>query len=281
MPRTPWQNSLGMKFQPVSDLRFSIWETRVQDYAPFATETKRTPGIIDENKDGQSDIGQTETHPVVNINRADAIAFCQWLTARERRDSYLPDNLEYRLPTDTEWSLAAGNILDEGLPNPASRHNRLIGIYPWDPEDQYPPMSASPEGTPPAANLGDITAVEKKMVRDLPPKEMEELKSFGYNDGFAGTAPVGSFRRSKANELFDLSGNVWEFVSDDYGINTKTKTDPKMAKFAVTRGASWAEPVTLNKQVFYTQYRRPLAPDKEADSRTGFRVVLAPVKPAP
>ncbi len=281
IPHTPWQNSLGMKFQPVDDLRFSIWETRVQDYAQFAAETKRNPGIIDENKDGKSDIGQTETHPVVNLNRADAMAFCQWLTARERKDSYLPENLEYRLPTDTEWSLAAGNILDEGLPNPASRHNRLIGIYPWDPEDQYPPMSASPEGTPPAANLGDITAVENKMVRDLPPKEMEELKLLGYTDGYAGTAPVGSFRRSKANELFDLSGNVWEFVSDDYGINAKTKTDPKMAKFAVTRGASWAEPVTLNKQTFYTQYRRPLAPDRESDSRTGFRVVLAPVKPAP
>jgi formylglycine-generating enzyme required for sulfatase activity len=277
LPGSPWQNSLGMKFQPVLDLRFSIWETRVQDYALFAKETSHSTGIIDADKDGKSDIGQTEAHPVVNITRAEAIAYCQWLTARERKTTYLPETREYRLPTDVEWSLAAGIKNDDRLPDPASRHNRFP-IYPWDPEDQYPPPGAG-DGKPPSANLGDITALTKKTLQDLSPKGLEELKAFNYDDGYATTAPVGQFRASKGTELYDLSGNVWEFVSDDFGVNPG-KTEPKMAKFAVTRGASWAEPVTWNKQLFFTQYRRPLPPEKEADSRTGFRVVLAPVKAA-
>ena len=77
-----------------------------------------------------------------------------------------------------------------------------------------------------------------------------------------------------------MSGNVWEFVADDFGTNYG-KGDAKLAKYAVIRGASWAEPVTNDRQRFFTQYRRAVAPEKEADPATGFRVVLAPAKKAP
>jgi formylglycine-generating enzyme required for sulfatase activity len=41
---------------------------------------------------------QDDTHPVVNVSWNDALAFCQWLSAREKR--------EYRLPTEAEWEYA-------------------------------------------------------------------------------------------------------------------------------------------------------------------------------
>jgi len=40
-PGQPFTNSLGMKFVPIADIRVSIWETRVQDYAAFLQATGR------------------------------------------------------------------------------------------------------------------------------------------------------------------------------------------------------------------------------------------------
>ena len=38
----------------------------------------------------------------------DVKAFCEWLTKRERSSGALPESMHYRLPTDTEWSVAVG-----------------------------------------------------------------------------------------------------------------------------------------------------------------------------
>ena len=44
-----------------------------------------------------------ENYPVVNITVADAMAYCDWLTAKDTVHSY-------RLPTDEEWILGAGHM---------------------------------------------------------------------------------------------------------------------------------------------------------------------------
>jgi eukaryotic-like serine/threonine-protein kinase len=275
VPRKPWVNSLGAPFQPVEDVWFAACETRLQDYAEFAKETGRPPGIVDANSDGVSDLGQDATHPVLNITRADAVAYCQWLTGRERASSHLPQDMEYRLPTDAEWSLAAGISGDDQLSDPASRHNRWRKFYPWLPDTLYPPASASAD-QPAAANLGDLTALrsKEKALGPLTSAQVREMEELRYTDGYVFTAPSGKTRPGPAG-LYDLSGNVWEFVADNYG-----GSDPARAGHAVSRGASWAEPVTNNIEIFWNQYRRTSAPGQEADNRTGFRAVVAPVRPA-
>jgi hypothetical protein len=73
-----WENSLGMKFVPVSGTKvlFSIWDTRVRDYEAFVKATGR--------EWRRPDFKQDPTHPAVNVSWIDAQAFCEWLTEKER-----------------------------------------------------------------------------------------------------------------------------------------------------------------------------------------------------
>ena len=104
----PWVNSLGMKFVPVADTEvlFSVWDTRVQDFEAFVAETNMSSF----GKDGWQQRGaawpgfsQGPTHPVVGVSWYDAKKFCEWLTRREQGSGMLPRGRVYRLPTDAEW----------------------------------------------------------------------------------------------------------------------------------------------------------------------------------
>lgn len=175
----PWTNSLGMKFVPVpgTSVHFSIWEVRVQDYEPYAKDTRwvnrswKKPGFP-----------QTAMHPVVNVSLEDAREFCAWLTEKERRQGLLTGQQEYRLPTDTEWSWAVGIGDREGDGSPMDKSGGIKGVYPWG--TQWPP----PDG---AGNYH---------------------KSYG-TFLIGGTTPVGSYAPSEQG-LFDLGGNVWEWCDN-------------------------------------------------------------------
>ncbi|MBX3300921.1 MAG: SUMF1/EgtB/PvdO family nonheme iron enzyme [Nitrospira sp.] len=68
----------------------------------------------------------------------------------------------------------------------------------------------------------------------------------GYNDGYERTAPVGSFEPNPFH-LFDMAGNVWEWVADWYGANYYDKspernpTGPSSGDYRVLRGGSWSD----------------------------------------
>ncbi len=272
VPGEPWSNSLGMRLMPIDafeGLYFSQWETRIRDYESFCATTQRPLPVPDDDKDGVNDLGQTEDHPIVLVTRADAIAFCEWLTARERAEGWLPAHLTYRLPTDVEWSIAAARPDSDRLRTPAERHNGWTGIYPWNLYGMtiYPPDPAR-DGRPAAANLGDLSAFQEGVFDYLKELEKKEIQELGYQDDQPRTSPVGSCLAA-TYELYDLAGNVWELVSDDYGSKNKAT-----ANHAVTRGASWRTPVTHNQEQFYTHHRRPVPP-AEADIMTGFRIVLS------
>lgn len=242
----PWENGIKMRFVPVGrDLMASVWETRVGDYALFVTETGHPVPPA-------PPFTQEPDHPVINVSRDDARAFCKWLTRRERKGDRITRSHEYRLPTDLEWSLMAGLIEEEGI-SPGWRDMRKQPVYPWG--------LNWPDGEK-VGNFADMTAA-------LAPGMPGERTIIGYDDGFAYTAPVGSFAANEIG-LHDLSGNVQEWVDDEY---SKLGTNV----LGVLRGGGWN---TYQLENLFTGSRNAVPPDYR-DAFYGFRVVLAKVTPKP
>ncbi len=238
-----WENGIGMRFSPLGqDLMVSIWETRLLDYQRFVRESRRAPARV-------PDFSQTPDHPVVNVSREDAQAFCGWLTERERKDERIARTHGYRLPTDLEWSMMVGLQEEEGI-SPGWRDARKQAVYPWG--VAWPPAAT-------AGNFADLTAAGTPGIsidRTIP----------NYNDGFANTAPVGSFPANSPG-LHDLSGNVQEWVEDEYS---------KLGKnlLGVLRGGGWN---TFQSENLLAGSRNAVPPTFQ-DAIYGFRVVLAKPK---
>ena len=120
-PGQPWQNSLGVRFVPLpgSNAHMAVWKTRRGDFEAFvqATGYHADGGMTSSFLKGSKAKGltwqnpgfaQTPDHPVVGVNAYDALAFCQWLTEKELKEGVIGEGFLYRLPTDKEWSAAAG-----------------------------------------------------------------------------------------------------------------------------------------------------------------------------
>ncbi|HTE94481.1 MAG TPA: SUMF1/EgtB/PvdO family nonheme iron enzyme, partial [Bradyrhizobium sp.] len=214
----PFENSLGMKFVPVpeTDVLFCIWETRVKDYAHYARANssprgKKVDGMWQKGRDGWP-VSHDPDHPVSVVNLDDGNDFCQWLTKKEIGDGKLPKGVVYRLPTDEEWSRAVGLPKEPGN-TPDERHRKVRG-FPWG--DDWPPKDY-------AGNYAD-SAFRQKF-----PQHKGWME--GYTDGFATTAPVGSFP-ANAYGICDLGGNVSEW--------TQEIPEPLRKEYHL-RGGSWLD----------------------------------------
>lgn len=166
-----------------------------------------------------------DNQPVVNIAWEDAVQYCNWLSEQEglkpayvrKGDTYVavtPMTNGYRLPTDAEWEWVA-------------RHDPATGAlrrYPWG--DALPVAPGS-------GNYADSSA--RLLVQTVVP---------GYDDGFAATAPVGRFPPNPLG-LFDIGGNVAEWVHDYYSVTLSTSEvavdplGPAEGTQHVIRGSSW------------------------------------------
>jgi formylglycine-generating enzyme required for sulfatase activity len=137
-------------------------------------------------------------HPVVLVTVADAQAYCEWAGLR--------------LPTENEWEKAA-------LWDPRTGKSRR---YSWG--DGEPGAGAALVG-----NVADESFIE------VYPQRAGKRNAFvGYNDHFAGTAPVGSFPLGASPYgALDMTGNVNEWCSDVTVVGEASRN--------AIRGGSWAD----------------------------------------
>jgi len=245
----PWENSLGMKFVPVpgSDVLFCIWETRVQDFEAFVKATNHNagegwcaPGVASRgfNIDQDAVFSQTPLHPVTHVSWNDAVAFCRWLTEKERAEGRLTAGQEFRLPTDAEWSQAVGLPAESGA-TPEDKDRKIENVYPWG--AGYPP----PKGSGNYSGEGDGWSGAIN----------------GYTDGAKFTAKVGSYTVNRLG-IYDLGGNVWEWCSDWYNAEREARA---------IRGASFNQGA---RGRLVSSYRGPKPPGVR-EFNLGFRCVVA------
>jgi eukaryotic-like serine/threonine-protein kinase len=240
----PWENSLGMKFVPMGDeWMASVWETRRQDYRVYAESVGTRMPLVADGVESDDVEDPNADHPVVFISRDEAEAFCEWLTAKERGEDRLKRSLEYRLPTDAEWSAFAGRQEIAGY-SPAKRDLRKSGVFFWG------------FNWPPPAGFANLAGEESELSLG---SQIE-----GYDDGFGTTSPVGSF---PANELgiFDLCGNAQEWVNESYSSLSLPDGE------GVLRGGGW---LSHQKKDLYVDSRNP-QPPTASEGTYGFRVVIA------
>jgi serine/threonine protein kinase len=244
----PYVNTLGMKFVPAPGTKvlFSVWDTRVRDYAAYARVNNVDSAWTSQKKDGVP-VSREPEYPVVGVSWEDAQGFCQWLTKEESAKHRLPKGAQYRLPTDEEWSCAMGMASEQGA-TPAEKNGKNQVDYPWG--QIYPPPKAK------VGNYADSAWHEK-----FPKEPWLE----GYTDGYATTSPVGSFP-ANAIGLYDMGGNVWQWCEDCFDKDQKDR---------VLRGASWdsvfRNTLLSSNRVHHLQELRY--------KRNGFRCVLGASTP--
>jgi formylglycine-generating enzyme required for sulfatase activity len=176
-------------------------------------------------------------NPVIMVSWKDATAYVAWLSQEAKKT--------YRLPTEAEWEYAA-------------RAGTITSRY-W---------GNNPDEACRYANLYDNSLKKENGF-----KKKFNWKHHNCRDGYAKTAPVGSFKPN-AFGLFDMLGNVGEWVADKWHSNyNDAPTDGSVWNdntigYKVLRGGSWNK----NPHSSRAASRDGITPDAQGN-HIGFRVV--------
>jgi formylglycine-generating enzyme required for sulfatase activity len=170
--------------------------------------------------------------PVINVSFSDINSqYLPWLSRVTGKT--------YRLPTEDEWEFAArgGASADTSVAYSFGNDAQKICEY---------------------GNSFDLSAKTTET----------NWTGTACKDGFATTAPVGSLKPN-ALGLFDMHGNVWEWVSDCWHsqFSAQSVNTGEDCKFHVLRGGSW-----LSEEVMLRSDSRGWEKPDKIKNSIGFRV---------
>lgn len=185
--------------------------------------------------------------PVIRVSWKQAMAFCQWLSARTGRSFTLPTEAQW------EWACRAGSAtpmfygdLDTDFAKFANLADLSIKLLAVDGINPQPIANPSP-------------------YQDFLPKEPR------FNDGNKLMAEVGKYQPN-AWGLHDMHGNVWEWTRTTYAAypyrETDGRNDLREDADKVVRGGSFYDRPKRARSAFRLSYR-----PYQGVWNVGFRVI--------
>lgn len=188
------------------------------------------------SKDYEGNSLNGDSQPVVYVSWDDAKSYANWLSRQGGKT--------FRLPTEAEWEYAA---------RAGTRTERFWGD--------------SSDSACGYANVADQYAIQRKGWS-------KDSNDFKCSDGYAASSPVGKFKPN-ALGLYDMLGNVWEWVEDIYSSDAYSKHQRNnpiytgSGSYRVLRGGSW-----LNSPQGVRSADRGYDSPGNLDSFLGFRLAM-------
>lgn len=183
-------------------------------------------------QDGRDD------HPINCVTHEQATSFCAWAGKR--------------LPTEKEWERAAR--VAHGKKATPPDYGKWEGLFPWGTEA-------------PSRRSANVCGKECRLFGAERGQHWPSMWA-DDEDGFATTAPVGSFEKGATPDgLSDMAGNVWEWTASPFCEYPDESCGNKIEY--VIRGGGWLSYHPRNLEVT----TREAMPATDANHAVGFRCV--------
>ena len=198
-----------------------------------------------------------DNYPVVGISWEQAQVYCKWKT-NQLKELGLKLNTTFRLPTNKEWEYAAKGPEELYLEKDEYGRRLFSSLYPW--KDWY-----FKSGSEYLANFGSITDINGV-----------GLKGYAEDDCLY-SCHVGNYPPNSRG-LYDMAGNVAEWVEDKGGIPIRYKNKIGVHKISEIDSVITETKEKLNTDELqdvsgYTEYLDQLVHDKKILIKGDTRIV--------